>query len=332
MNIVQILDSKGKRRVGLVSAEKVILLKKVSRTTELASFALKDGVKLSKAAASLATTATENYAAALKENRLLPPVDHEDPAHCMIAGTGLTHLGSASARDSMHAKLEGEPDDLTNSLKMFKMGLEGGKPAKGQSGRSARMVLQGRWLLAGGARAAALPKPSFALDGGEEPELAGLYMIDPKGNPVRLGFALGNEYSDHLTERQNYLFLAHSKLRHCAIGPEMIAGAAPDNISGMSRIKRKGKTIWEKPFLTGEANMSHTLANLEYHHFKYAGFRRPGDVHIHFFGTATLSIADGIVTEDGDEFEISAPAFGAPLRNRLKFLKPDYKPGGVKSL
>ncbi|MGB3140984.1 MAG: GguC protein, partial [Aestuariivirga sp.] len=107
---------------------------------------------------------------------------------------------------------------------------------------------------------------------------------------------------------------------------------APNNISGMSRINRKGKTIWEKPFLTGEANMSHTLANLEYHHFKYAGFRRPGDVHIHFFGTATLSIADGIVTEDGDEFEISAPAFGAPLRNRLKFLKPDYKPGGVKSL
>ena len=74
MNIVQILDSKGKRRVGLVSAEKVILLKKVSRTTELASLALKDGVKLSKAASSLATTATENYAAALKEGRLTEQV------------------------------------------------------------------------------------------------------------------------------------------------------------------------------------------------------------------------------------------------------------------
>lgn len=331
MNIVQVLDSRGKRRVGLVNAETIVLLKKVSRTTELASLALKEGMKLSKAAASLATAATENYAAALKENRLLPPVDHEDPAHCMIAGTGLTHLGSASARDSMHAKLEGKPDDLTDSLKMFKMGLEGGKPAKGKAGVQPEWFYKGdgSWLAAPGG---VLPKPSFALDGGEEPELAGLYMIDPRGNPVRLGFALGNEYSDHLTERQNYLFLAHSKLRHCAIGPEMIAGAAPNNISGMSRIRRKGTTIWEKPFLTGEANMSHTLANLEYHHFKYAGFRRPGDVHIHFFGTATLSIADGIVTEDGDEFEISSPAFGAPLRNRLKFMKPDYKPGGVKAL
>ena len=42
--------------------------------------------------------------------------------------------------------------------------------------------------------------------------------------------------------------------------------------------------------------MSHTLANLEYHHFKYDGFRRPGDLHIHYFGTATLSIADNVKT------------------------------------
>jgi hypothetical protein len=331
MNIVQILDSKGKRRVGLASGDTIILLKKVARTTELATLALKDGVKLSKAASSLATTTTEDYAAALKESRLLPPVDHADPAHCMIAGTGLTHLGSASARDSMHAKLDGKTTELSDSLKMFKMGLEGGKPAKGQTGVQPEWFYKGdgSWLVPPGG---ALPKPSFALDGGEEPELAGLYMIDSKGKPVRLGFALGNEYSDHITERRNYLFLAHSKLRHCSIGPEMIPGAAPAHIEGMSRINRGGKTIWQKPFLTGEANMSHTIANLEYHHFKYTGFRRPGDVHIHFFGTATLSIADGIVPLDGDEFEISAPAFGAPLRNRLKDLKPDFKPGTVKPL
>ena len=331
MNIVQLIDSKNKRRVGLVDGDKVILLKRVSRTTELATFALNERLKLSNAAKSLITSSTENYAAALKENRLLPPVDHEDPAHCMIAGTGLTHLGSASARDAMHVKLEGKATELTDSLKMFKMGLEGGRPAKGETGVQPEWFYKGdgSWLVPPGA---ALPKPSFALDGGEEPELTGLYMIDAKGKPVRLGFALGNEYSDHITERQNYLYLAHSKLRHCAIGPEMIAGIPPNHIEGTSRIKRGGKVIWEKPFLTGEANMSHTIANLEYHHFKYEGFRRPGDVHIHFFGTGTLSIADGIVTEDGDEFEISAPGFGAPLRNRLKTFKQDYKPGGVKPL
>ena len=42
--------------------------------------------------------------------------------------------------------------------------------------------------------------------------------------------------------------------------------------------------------------MSHTIANLEHHHFKYGLFRQPGDVHVHMFGTATLSFADGIKT------------------------------------
>ncbi len=61
--------------------------------------------------------------------------------------------------------------------------------------------------------------------------------------------------------------------------------------------------------------MSHTIANLEYHHFKYGLFCQPGDVHVHMFGTATLSFADGIKAETGDVFEISAPQFGLPLRN-----------------
>ncbi len=63
--------------------------------------------------------------------------------------------------------------------------------------------------------------------------------------------------------------------------------------------------------------MSHTLANLEHHHFKYDVFCHPGDVHVHMFGTATLSFADGIKPEAGDVFEIEAEVFGLPLRNTL---------------
>ena len=332
MNLVQIVDSKGKRRVGLVDGDNIALLKKVRTTLDLARLALKDGSKLSAVAQSLVTSSTEDYTKALKQKRVLTPVDHPDPAHCIITGTGLTHLGSAAARDGMHKKLSGSAEDLTDSLKMFKMGLEGGKPKrKGEPGVQPEWFYKGdgSWLVGPGQP---LPKPSFALDGGEEPELAGLYLIDDKGRPVRLGFALGNEYSDHVTERQNYLYLAHSKLRHSSIGPEMIMGAPPAAIEGMSRIVRNGKVIWEKPFLTGEANMSHTLANLEYHHFKYEGFRRPGDLHIHYFGTATLSIADGVSPKDGDVFEIEAPAFGAPLRNPLKDVKAKFKMDGVKKL
>ena len=64
--------------------------------------------------------------------------------------------------------------------------------------------------------------------------------------------------------------------------------------------------------------MSHTIANLEHHHFKYGNFRRPGDVHVHFFGTATLSFSDQVHAEPGDVFDISADAFLLPLRNRLE--------------
>ena len=162
-----------------------------------------------------------------------------------------------------------------------------------------------------------LESPSFALDGGEEPEIVGLYLIGPDGTPWRIGFALGNEFSDHITEKQNYLYLAHSKLRMCSLGPELLLGPLPADIRGTSRIRRDGAVVWEKPFLSGEANMSHSIENLERHHFKYPLFRRPGDVHAHFFGTSTLSFSDGFKTQLGDMFEIEVREFGRPLRNAL---------------
>ncbi|MGL4320125.1 MAG: AraD1 family protein [Paracoccaceae bacterium] len=245
------------------------------------------------------------------------PVSHADLAHLHLTGTGLTHLGSASARDAMHAKLEGA-ETLTDSMKMFRMGLEGGRPAAGEVGA------QPEWFYKGNGHAAvapggALQAPGFAEDGGEEPELAGIYLIGPDGTPHRIGWALGNEFSDHVTERVNYLWLAHSKLRVASFGPEILIGDLPADVRGTSRILRDGKTLWEKPFLSGEANMSHTIANLEHHHFKYGIFCQPGDLHVHFFGTATLSFADGIKTEAGDTFEIEAADFGQPLRNSLSF-------------
>jgi hypothetical protein len=118
-------------------------------------------------------------------------------------------------------------------------------------------------------------------------------------------------------ERQNYLYLAHSKLRNCSIGPELFIGDLPTSISGAVRLLRGGDELWADTFLTGEANMSHSIANLEHHHFKYRVFRRPRDVHCHFFGAATLSFSAGVNARPGDVFEISAPPFSRPLINPL---------------
>ncbi|MFM6853050.1 MAG: AraD1 family protein, partial [Sphingopyxis sp.] len=190
------------------------------------------------------------------------------------------------------------------------------KPADGAVG------VQPEWFYKGDGSTlvppgAALTMPNFAQDGGEEPEIAGVYLIDDDGRPVRLGYALGNEFSDHVVERVNYLWLAHSKLRPSSFGPELRLGELPHHITGTSRILRDGATLWERPFLSGEGNMSHSIANLEHHHFKYAPFCRPGDVHVHYFGTATLSFADNVQTRPGDVFELTADAFHLPLRNGL---------------
>jgi len=91
----------------------------------------------------------------------------------------------------------------------------------------------------------------------------------------------------------------------------------PNDIRGKSRIIRDGKVIWEEDVLSGEGNMSHSIANLEHYHFRYDMFRRPGDLHAYFFGAAVLSYAAGVKTAPGDEFEIEAAVFGKPLRNKM---------------
>jgi hypothetical protein len=321
MRIAQILDDKGKRALVVTARGESRLVKGARATLELAEQAIEAGAPLRKLIADRGVGKPVDLAAALKEKRVLSPIDHADPAHVQVTGTGLTHLGSAEGRDKMHKNLA-DPATLTDSMKMFKLGLEGGKPGKGEQG------VQPEWFYKGDGSTLVAPggdlvSPAFALDGGEEPEIVGVYLIDREGQPVRVGFALGNEFSDHVTERQNYLYLAHSKLRRSSFGPELLIGELPLDVQGVSRIRRDKQVLWEKPFLSGEQNMSHTIANLEAHHFKYSLFRRPGDVHVHFFGTATLSFSDGIKTQKGDVFEIEAEAFGLPLRNKLTIAKAE---------
>ncbi len=314
LRLIQIATEKG-RIVAALDPEGIARrLNGVENTYRLAMLALEDGASLSEAAAERLSDEEVDLAAAESQVRLLPPIDHPDPAHLYLTGTGLTHLGSADSRDEMHKAAAG--GTVTDSKRMFLMGIEGGKPAPGQQG------VQPEWFYKGDgscvvAPAGTLEAPSFALDGSEEPEIAGVYLIDPEGRPCRLGYVLANEFSDHRTEAGNYLWLAHSKLRPAALGAELLTGALPDEVRGTSRIVRDGATLWEKPFLSGEAHMSHSIANLEHHHFKYRQFRRPGDVHVHFFGTATLSYADGVATRPGDVFEIAAEPFLIPLRNPL---------------
>jgi hypothetical protein len=261
---------------------------------------------------------------------LHPPLDHPEPRRVLVTGTGLTHLGSMQSRDRMHAADRSASRDAasrdaaattpsaTDSARMFQWGLDGGRPETGRRGTAPEWFYKGDGGMLRGHRGM-LEIPAFALDGGEEPEVVGCYAIDERGQPRRLGFALGNEWSDHATEKLNYLYLAPSKLRPCAVGPVLNTDGNFDDVPLRCTVLRGGQAIYDSGELhSGEAWMCHSLANLEDHHFKYAQHRRPGDVHLHFFGTSKLSYGARTWTfETGDEIRIEAPGFSPPLVNRV---------------
>lgn len=320
LRLLQHRSDDGTRSVIAAIGDDATFVLGVTSVRALAGKAIVNGTTLSQAVSRQGSGAPVNIAGELAAGRLLTPIDHDDPARLIVTGTGLTHLGSAEGRDKIHRNAARNAHQ-TDSMRMFLEGIEGGKPEPGMPGQQPEWFYKGDGSTLVGP-GCPLAMPSFALDGGEEPELAGIYLIGADGTPFRLGVCLANEFSDHVTERHNYLWLAHSKLRQAALGPELLLGTPPEHVEGLSRIERDGATLWEKPFLSGQANMSHTLANLEMHHFKYDNFRRPGDVHVHFYGTATLSFSDGVTTHAGDVFEISAGPFNLPLRNPLTRTEP----------
>jgi hypothetical protein len=309
------------RRVALVEEPNLRLIADCSSVYELGGFAISDGVKLSDAARERATGDLLDYNIIYRggsEWRVLPAVDHPvEPARCLISGTGLTHLGSASDRQDMHVKEE----ELTDSMKMFRLGVEGGRPAAGKIGAPPEWFYKGSGALLR-AHGEPLDIPPYAEDGGEEAEIAGVYLIGPDGRPWRLGMAAGNEFSDHKFEKKNYLNLAGSKLRTCALGPELVVDPEFRSVPVEIRIERDAAVLWSKKFSTGEENMCHNLQNIEHHHFKYDIHRQPGDVHIHFFGTDRLSFSDGIRLQEGDVMQVAAENFGRPLRNPVRIFEP----------
>lgn len=317
LRLIQLHHPTHGRRVAVVQNDTCLLINQFRSVYALAQWALASNAKLETVAKQLTSKDTLDYNAIYtgqSEWAFLPAFDHPDePGRCLVSGTGLTHMASAKNRDAMHEKTA----TLTDSMRMFQWGLEGGKPKTNHIGTQPEWFYKGNGHILK-AHGQPLDVPSFADDGGEEPEIAGAYLIAPDGAPKRIGFVIGNEFADHVMEKKNYLYLAPSKLRDAAIGPELIVGAKLGDVSGTVSIERKGKTVWSRTIQTGEKNMSHSLANLEHHHFKYAQHRTPGDVHIHFYGADAFSFGEGVALKNGDIMVVAWEGFGRPLRNPIQ--------------
>ncbi len=318
-HLVQLIHSNGQRRVAIVREPDLVLIRYFNSIFSLAQEALERAISLRTLLEEIPTDghlAYDDVYEGTADWKLLPAMDHPtDPRFCMISGTGLTHKASAESRQNMHDTKD-EPE-LTDSMRMYRWGLEGGKPEPGHVGVQPEWFYKGNGSLLRGHRDELLV-PAFGDDGGEEPELAAVYINDKDGIPHRIGFVTGNEFSDHVMERRNYLYLAPSKLRTCALGPELVLVDHIAEIKGKVSVHRNGAILWEKEIKSGENNMAHSLENLEYHHFKYPNHRVPMDLHVHFLGADAFSFGANIQLADGDEMVVAWESLGRALRNRLR--------------
>jgi hypothetical protein len=317
MRLIQ-LKKANIRHVALVEEPKLRLLPDSTSIYALASAAISSGETLREVVQKRLSDEALDYDAIYEgrsEWHILPAIDHpEEPSRTLISGTGLTHLGSAQGRQMMHSSAA---EELTDSMRMFRWGMEGGRPARECVGTPPEWFYKGTGTILR-AHNEPLDVPAYAEDGGEEAEIAGAYVIGVEGKPYRIGLATGNEFSDHRFEKKNYLNLAGSKLRTCSLGPELTIDSEFKSVAVKANIMRGGRELWSKTFRTGEAEMCHSLQNIEHHHFKFEGHRRPGDVHIHYFGTDALSFSDGIQVEEDDVMQVACEGFGRPLRNPVR--------------
>jgi hypothetical protein len=326
LRIVQI-QREGVRRLAVVDEPDLRLIADFDSLHTMVMAAITQAVALSQLAQRHLTDESLEYGSiynGASDWRLLVPLDHPaGPAGMLVSGTGLTHFGSARDRNAMHSKAkESDEANLTDSMKMFRWGVEGGRPSPGAIGIAPEWFFKGNGGILR-AHGESLEIPAYAEDGGEEAEIAGCYVIGPDGVPYRVGMATANEFSDHRFEKRNYLNLAGSKLRTCSIGPEITVDSAFDAVAGEVKIERDGGVLWSKGIRTGGQEMCHSLTNIEHHHFKFENHRRPGDVHIHYFGAHSLSFGDGVRLQDRDVMSIRWDGFGRALRNPVRVISND---------
>ncbi len=209
------------------------------------------------------------------------------------------------------------PRSITDSMRMFQWGVERGRPAEGEVGIAPEWFYKGDGsVLRGPFEPLAIPP--YAEDGGEEAELAGIYLIAPDGTPHRIGFAHGNEFSDHKFEKRNYLNLAGSKLRACSLGPELVVGA---DFSAVTRPRqhpsaarrssgRRTSTAARPTCATASPTSSTTTSSSK-------ATASPAPSTSTSSARTPSASAMGSNCENGDIVEVSFNGFGRPLRNPI---------------
>jgi hypothetical protein len=279
MRLVQYREPGGHRAVAVMDRAPPSEARRVQdaeNTYELALEALETGKSLAETVRLHGTDAAIDLDKVGREGRLLAPIEHPVPTRCWITGSEI-----------------GPGDGQVPPGWFFR-------------GNGATLVGSGQ----------PLQQPDFGMGAAARASVVGLYIIADDGTPCRLGWALGNDFTDDRVLGLGPAYRAPARLRASAVGPELVFGDLPREITGSVRLRRGSELVEEVSFAMGQAALGQSLAALEANHFRYPMFRRPGDVHFHFLaGGDGASLATA--AQAGDVFEIAAPDFGRPLVSPL---------------
>lgn len=300
--------------------QQLLLVNNFNSIYELALHSINTKISMIELVLNNLTTTKINYAELISQKAICIPVENVSPLSCYVTGTGLTHKNSELLRHDMYTQSDSE-NKMTDAQRIYLSGL--------RSGKATSKIASARpeWFFKGNGSSVIptnqdLLLPEYAQGCGEEAELVAVYIVDHNGKPFRVGFTIGNEFSDHVLEKKNIYYLAQSKLFTCSIGPEIIIGDLPENISGTVKIMRNSDVYWEQKFNTGLEHMTHSFSNIEYYLFQHQLFNVPGNIYYHFLGADKVSFADNIVFEDQDVVDIYMDAFNYPLINRITKINP----------
>ncbi|HEY0705882.1 MAG TPA: hypothetical protein VGG33_03750, partial [Polyangia bacterium] len=253
-------------------------LQDVESVYELALETMESNRSLAEVVATYVGTEAVDLGELERGARLLPPIEHPVPTRCWItAGSGPEVRFDEGPEVPSRWSFRGNGSTLVGA----------GQP---------------------------LAMPAFARGALPSPAVAGVYVIAEDGTPCQVGWALAHAIVD-----PGFLVgpgTGHACLRPTSLGPELLLGELPGEIGGAARVLRGEAVIAEHPLPLGDEAMSRPIAELAREHFRYATHRRPGDVHVHVFGTGQPTPPQPAAQPD-DLFELAVPALGHPLRNRL---------------
>src|SRR5438067_586021 len=106
LRLTQLMHLDKRRRVAVVEGPYLRPLANCRTVYEIAQAAIHAGQSIADVLAADSFLPSLDYDAVYEGRspwRLLPPMDHPDePARCLVTGTGLTHKASAENRNAMH--------------------------------------------------------------------------------------------------------------------------------------------------------------------------------------------------------------------------------------